>query len=143
MKKITIVAASALLAVALLGCSSKTQPIDSVATPTPVKEAPVTTQPVAKPATQTAKVAPTPAMTPQLVTIKSFSFRPANLTIKKGTSVKWVNNDGVPHSVTSDTFKSGVLNEGNFFQYTFTTPGTYSYGCSFHSDMKGSIVVTQ
>ena len=121
MKKIAIIAFSTLLAVGLLGCSAQPKPQEpapKVSAPGKIEAPAPSTQSPTRSA-QTAKVQPTPEMVPQLVTIQSFSYRPANLTVKKGTSVKWVNNDGVPHTVTSDAFQSGVLNQGNFFQYTF------------------------
>jgi len=59
--------------------------------------------------------------------------------------VQWVNNDNVKHTVTSDegVFDSGVFNTGDIFEYTFDTPGEYSYHCELHPFMKGKVIVEE
>jgi plastocyanin len=54
-----------------------------------------------------------------------------------------MNNDGMTHTVTSNTtlFNSGNLAAGLTFKYTFTTAGTYAYHCIIHPTMTGVIVV--
>jgi len=72
-------------------------------------------------------------------------FSPANLTVKVGKTVAWVNKDTVTHTVTSDgssLFDSGFMPTGATFQFAFTTAGTYPYYCTVHPFMKGTIVVT-
>jgi plastocyanin len=71
-------------------------------------------------------------------------FSPATLTVKVGTTVTWVNRDSAPHTVTSmnGTFDSGNMNSGASYKFTFSQPGTYLYTCTYHSWMKGTIVVT-
>jgi plastocyanin len=68
------------------------------------------------------------------------------LTVKTGTVVTWVNQDGVSHTITSDTgspvaFSSDSLSNGASYTFTFTLPGTYTYHCSIHPSMKGTIIV--
>ena len=77
------------------------------------------------------------------VTIDNFTFSPARLTVKAGTTVTWVNQDDIPHTVASDTkvFKSKALDTDDKFSFTFTTPGVYDYFCSLHPHMTGKIVV--
>jgi plastocyanin len=77
------------------------------------------------------------------VTIQGSAFSPSNLTVKVGDTVKWTNNDKIDHTVTSDTgvFNSGNIANGATFSFTFSTAGTYSYHCSIHTFMKGTIVV--
>ena len=55
----------------------------------------------------------------------------------------WTNNDPVAHTVTSDNgvFASGNLSPGATFSYTFNTAGTYSYHCSIHTYMVGTVAV--
>jgi plastocyanin len=72
-------------------------------------------------------------------------FSPANLTVKVGKTVTWVNKDTVTHTVTSDgsvLFDSGFMPTGSTFQFTFTMSGTFPYYCTVHPYMKGTIVVT-
>jgi plastocyanin len=77
------------------------------------------------------------------VDIDQFTFYPQRITVKAGTTVTWVNEDDVPHTVASSTklFKSKALDTKDKFSFTFTTPGTYEYFCSLHPHMTGAIVV--
>ena len=65
------------------------------------------------------------------------------MVIGVNNTVQWTNNDIAPHTVTAvdKSFDSGELNTGDTFTYTFTTPGTYQYGCSYHPWMKGTVIV--
>ena len=78
------------------------------------------------------------------VKIDNFSFGPATITISAGTTVRWTNNDDVPHVVSSDDnkmFKSKALDTDDHFEFTFTKPGTYNYYCAIHPKMTAKIVV--
>ena len=77
------------------------------------------------------------------VQIDQFTFAPHQVTVKAGTTVTWINDDDVPHTVASSTklFKSKTLDTKDRFSFTFTTPGTYEYFCSLHPHMTGAIVV--
>jgi len=65
------------------------------------------------------------------------------VVIGMNNTVTWTNDDSMPHTVTSASslFDSGNMNPGDTFTYTFTTPGTYQYGCSYHPWMKGTVIV--
>ena len=75
-----------------------------------------------------------------------YGFAPATLTVPKGTRVEWSNASDAPHTVTSDsgtTLASSIISpSGGSFDFTFTQPGTYTYHCTVHPYMKGTIVVT-
>lgn len=110
-------------------------------TPTPTK-----VQPTPTPTT----VQPTPARSStQVVMIitnsdGSYSFSPAKLTIKVGTTVIWKDVSSAPHTVTSDdgtTFDSGTVSVGSSFRFTFKTAGSFSYHCNIHPYMKATVVV--
>ena len=78
------------------------------------------------------------------VTIDNFSFSPNTLTLSVGATVTWINHDNVPHVVSSagNQFKkSTVLKTGQTFSHTFMATGTYSYFCSIHPRMTGTIIV--
>lgn len=76
------------------------------------------------------------------VTIASFAFSPATVTISVGDSVTWTNQDGTGHTATaSGTFDSGNLGSGASYTATFSTAGTYDYVCSIHPSMTGRVVV--
>ena len=75
----------------------------------------------------------------------STGFSPPTITVVIGVNntVEWVNNDTAPHTVTATdrSFDSGNLNPGETWTFTFTTPGTYTYVCTYHPWMKGTVVV--
>ena len=78
------------------------------------------------------------------ISIDNFSFTPAMLTVKAGTTVTWTNHDDIPHGIASSdkAFKrSKALDTDDSYSFTFTTPGTYQYFCYLHPHMVGSIVV--
>jgi plastocyanin len=84
------------------------------------------------------------ASTESEVTIESFTFSPETLEIAAGTTVTWTNNDEAMHTATADdgSFDTGAINQGESASVTFDEPGTYTYTCTFHPGMKGTIVVT-
>ncbi|MFD0792345.1 cupredoxin family copper-binding protein [Mucilaginibacter litoreus] len=77
------------------------------------------------------------------VEIKNFAFSPATVTIKAGKSVTWTNADSAPHTATDDggAFDSGSLATSATYKHAFTTAGTYTYHCTFHSNMVNAKVV--
>jgi plastocyanin len=98
------------------------------------------------------------------VTIQDFTFSPATLTIKVGTTVQWTNNGPTAHTTTSDAaaWNSGTLSApmgggaygggsaGGSYTFTFTATGTYGYHCALHppsvpqyAGFTGTITVTQ
>jgi len=79
------------------------------------------------------------------VSIEDFVFGPAQLNVNVGDTVTWTNNeDGIPHTATSDdgVWDSKNLNPGDTFSFTFDTPGTYTYHCSIHPKMTATITVS-
>ena len=79
------------------------------------------------------------------INIQSMAFSPSNLSVTAGTTVKWTNNDGMTHTVTSNdgaSFDSGNLGAGSSFSHTFSAAGTFPYHCTIHSSMTGTITVT-
>jgi plastocyanin len=93
--------------------------------------------------TNVAANAPQPTITE--VKIDNFSFTPATLTVPAGTTVTWTNRDDIPHTVVSGddpkAFKSKVMDTDEKFSYTFTKTGTFTYFCSVHPKMTGTVVV--
>jgi plastocyanin len=78
------------------------------------------------------------------VHIKNFTFVPASLTIKRGMTVTFVNDDTDAHTATGTkgAFDSGGLDTHETWSHTFTVPGTFDYFCAVHTYMKGVITVT-
>lgn len=81
------------------------------------------------------------------VMIANFAFAPSNITVKKGTTVTWTNNDSMVHDVTEtdgqDGPHSGNLANGQTYTFTYNTVGTFKYHCSIHPSMTGSVTVNE
>jgi len=101
--------------------------------------------------TPSASSAASPAATPVadageivLVEIIDDRYTPRSANVAVGTTIRWVNRDGVTHTVSAfdETFESGSMRKSGVFSATFNTPGTYSYGCNLHLQMRGNVVVT-
>lgn len=76
------------------------------------------------------------------VHIDNFTFEPAQLAVKVGTSVKWTNRDDIPHTVVcAGKFRSKTLDTDDSFTFTFVAPGEYKYFCSLHPHMTGVVKV--
>lgn len=92
-----------------------------------------------------------PAATPEVasngeevtVTIANIAFDPVEVDVAVGTTVRWINQDQVPHTATAldGTFDTGTLQQGDEGRVTFDTPGAYEYRCSFHPSMTAVINV--
>lgn len=80
------------------------------------------------------------------VGIRDYRFSPAELTIKAGTTVRWINQEKrASHSVffTGPAgFESDRLFPDESFQRTFDQPGDYPYTCGPHPEMNGLVRVT-
>jgi plastocyanin len=78
-----------------------------------------------------------------VVKIDNFSYMPHDITVAAGTTVIWVNNDDIPHTVvsTTDAFKSKALDTDDKFSFKFDKPGTYEYFCSIHPKMTAKVIV--
>lgn len=75
------------------------------------------------------------------VLMQNNRFSPGTLTVSAGTTVKWTNRDNATHNVISATFSSSDMNQNTEFTHTFSTAGTFTYSCTHHSGMTGTIVV--
>jgi LPXTG-motif cell wall-anchored protein len=79
----------------------------------------------------------------QSVSIVDYDFKPGSITVNKRDAVQWTNYGKVPegHDVTGDGLKSGNLKSGDTYSHTFNATGTFSYICSIHPIMKGTVKV--
>ena len=77
------------------------------------------------------------------VSIQGFAFIPQDLTVTHGTTVRWTNLDGAPHTSTSDDgiWDSGTLSTGQTYTFTFGPSGTYPYHCEIHPSMTATVTV--
>jgi plastocyanin len=78
------------------------------------------------------------------VTIQTLKYSPETIEIKRGETVEWQNNDLTPHTVTSQSgneLNSGSVEPDATWSHTFSQPGTFPYYCTFHTEMKGTVIV--
>jgi plastocyanin len=78
------------------------------------------------------------------IEIKDFAFNPQTITVKSGDKITWINRDEEPHTVVSvekQFKKSSALDTNQQFTITTGAPGTYTYYCSVHPKMTGTIIV--
>lgn len=70
---------------------------------------------------------------------------PNSVTIYIGqmTNVVWQNDDSTTHRVVSDTgaFGSPIINNGGYYTFHFSAPGTYPWHDPTHPWIKGTITV--
>lgn len=74
------------------------------------------------------------------VTVSTFDFQPDPLVVPAGTTVTFVNEDAIDHTVTAGTrddptpevFDGGLPERGATFDLTLDEPGTYDYFCEVH-----------
>ena len=80
------------------------------------------------------------------IEIKDFAFNPPTLTVKSGEKITWINRDDEPHTVVSvekQFKKSTALDTDQEFTITAGSLGTYTYYCSVHPKMTGTIVIVK
>jgi plastocyanin len=78
------------------------------------------------------------------VTIHNLKYVPEKIEIKAGQTIEWVNDDLTPHTVTSEgegNFDSNSIEAESSWSHTFSQVGTFRYKCTFHSEMKGTVIV--
>ncbi|EYD75039.1 Copper binding protein, plastocyanin/azurin family [Rubellimicrobium mesophilum DSM 19309] len=77
------------------------------------------------------------------VTIRDRAFNPPSLTVAVGQPVRFVNEDGVTHTITADdgAFDVEDMTPGRAVRLTFPAPGTYAYHCEIHPMMTGTLTI--
>jgi plastocyanin len=92
------------------------------------------------------KQSPAQPVSTNEVEIEDMAFKPADITVKKGTTITWTNKDSTAHTVTETDGKKGPdsqpLDNGQSYTFTYNETGVFSYHCSIHSEMTGSVTVT-
>ncbi len=101
------------------------------------------------PATSTVTVVACPVSDTTNIAIVDSSasgFNPGSVTVPINTTVKWTNNDGVQHTVTSTTVPpngtfDATVNPGVSVCLKFSAAGAFNYHCSIHTVMLGLVTV--
>lgn len=84
---------------------------------------------------------------------KAYNFRPSKLTIPPGTTVRWMNDEDVFHTVTSSNstdvrkpngmFDARLAGKGETFEFTFDSEGEFPYYCKPHSPFMYAVIRVQ
>jgi plastocyanin len=77
------------------------------------------------------------------IIIEGLKFIPDSLTLQKGDTVIWKNQDILSHTATSlaPAFDSKEIKPGKRWQWKARKKGSFSYDCSFHPTMKATLLV--
>ena len=83
------------------------------------------------------------------VGMEGIQFKPDAVTVAKGGTVTWTNNESVGHDVTKEAgpgaeFSSGergAMKQGDTFEQTFDAAGKIDYVCTVHPNMTGTVTV--
>ena len=147
MKKIVLVLMIIGLFLAVSGCTDSAP--EPVATPAPVSETktPVPTQPPA-----TVAATPQPTLTPgeYTITITRQGFEPSTITVKKGSTIRWLNVDSTEdqarynptHRIKIPNVYTGqTIAPGTSWSWAFTKSGTFDYNDMMHENLRGTIIV--
>lgn len=78
------------------------------------------------------------------ITVENSAFDPSTVRVKPGDTVRWSFKDGFDHTVTADdaSFDSGAKKSGGTFEHMFTRAATYTYKCTIHPSMTGTVEVS-
>jgi plastocyanin len=116
------------------------QPADPVTTTTATT---TTTTPAPPAPTVSSPTRKAHASASASVTMGDFFFSPASVTVSVGDTVTWRNTGQAPHNATGNggSFSTTTIDNGESASHTFNSAGTFSYICTIHPQMKGTVRV--
>jgi plastocyanin len=79
------------------------------------------------------------------VEIAEFAYSPEPVVVQVGGKVTWKNDDNPPHTATADdgSFDTGIIETGKTKSVTFKKAGTFTYYCTVHPFMHGTVEVVE
>jgi plastocyanin len=135
----------------IAGCAQEVPP-DQQSAPVPTPTVRQTTIPHTSPTTAIAIQTTKLTVSDKTITITKNTFTPAEVTIKLGSQVRWVNADSSDdqarynptHRIrVVDVKDSQIFSPGQSWSWTFTKAGVYSYSDMIHTTMRGTITVVE
>jgi plastocyanin len=76
------------------------------------------------------------------VAVVDYAFRPASLQARVGDNMVWTNQGRAPHTATAaGVFDTGIFRAGEQRTTTLRTAGTFTFGCTIHPEMTGTLTV--
>lgn len=131
----------------LAACGCMQSAPDAVPTPVPETivaaptESPVTAQPTRE---------PTSSVSDNTITIKKEGFIPSTMTVRRGSTVRWVNLDSTEDPALYNpthrikiigVYTGQTLSPGEGWSWVFTNTGVYAYEDLIHPDLQGTVIV--
>ena len=149
MNKRVVIFTVAVLLMLVCGCT-QTAPAQPAATPAPT--APQATVATPPPSLTTGSVSPTSqnSVSDNTIRINKKGFDPAGITVKSGSTVRWVNEDSTAdaalynptHRIALVNFEnSPLLSSGQSWSRIFDQPGSYDYSDMIHPVLTGTVIV--
>jgi len=137
MKKSLILLAIIIILVGVCGCT-RTAPVDQP--PAKFTSPSQTSQPLKVTSIPVPRT--TSSVSANTINITNFAFDPDSITVKPGSTVRWVNRDSVPHRILfADGADSKVLAPSQSWSRKFDGAGTFDYACTIHPAMQGTVIV--
>jgi plastocyanin len=153
MNKSVVIFTVTVLLILVSGCT-QTAPAQPATTtiptlaPTAAQATVVTSQPAQTPES----VSPTipNSVSENTVRINKKGFDPASITVKAGSTVRWVNEDSTAdpglynptHRIALVMIKnSPLLSPGQSWSWIFDQPGSYDYSDVIHPTLQGTVIV--
>jgi plastocyanin len=130
--------------------SDSTPAVAAVEPTPPLTRVPLPTAPPQMVISRAARETPAPRATPTPspepgVALVDNGYLPAQLTVRVGSNVTWLNTGSDGHDVTGNgpggAWRSGPLAPAERYQRQFALVGTYEYACTVHPEMRGRLVV--
>jgi len=143
MKKCLVLLVFIVFLVIASGCTQSPAPVKPTATPTLLITQFTTV-------TATPTFIKTPSVSDNTITINKSGFYPVSMTVKSGSTVRWLNADSTKNpALYNPTHRITVLNvvdgqlisPGQSWSWIFDQPGTYPYSDMLHQDLVGTVIV--
>jgi len=143
MKKYVVIFVVLFFLVLASGCTQSPAPVTPTSTPTPLITQIATI-------TSTPTFTKTPSVSDNTITINKSGFYPASMTVKSGSTVRWLNADSTKNpALYNPTHRITVLNvvdgqlisPGQSWSWIFYQPGTYPYSDMLQPDLVGTVIV--
>jgi plastocyanin len=117
------------LLLVLVACTPAATPVPATPTPGP---------------TPAAAIACANGVADVTASIVDFGYTPAQASARVGQTIQWTNDGQAAHTVTFDDGPDcGSVSSGGTLTATFNQAGTYAYHCTFHTDMRATVEVSQ
>jgi len=150
MKKILVLLLAAALLLVTCGCTESAPEAPSTPPPSTLPTTTKAPSPRYVPTTTVPTLTQAATVNDNIILIKREGFIPANLTVKKGVRVTWLNTDTTDDQAAynpthrirvKNAFDSQVIAPGTSTSWIFTKTGVYYYSDLIHTDIHGAVVV--